>query len=293
MPNFSSDMRVAVILPAAGRGERFAAGDTRAGHSSAASKIEFLLEGRPVFLHALTAFCGRTDVVQVLLAVAPDRIKEFEDRYGDRLRDLGVTLLAGAKQGRSETVELALKQVCETATHVAVHDAARPLVNAALIDRVFAAAAHHGAVVPALPVADTLVRGGVLLDMPEAVDPADAILGIEPSSATGVRPVTGAVDRSDVFGVQTPQVFEISLLRRAYAAVVSGRASGLASSATTATDDASLVTALGEPVVLVEGDPANLKLTHPADAEMLAALLDRRRATQAARDPLFFDDDEG
>ena len=277
-----SDLRVAVILPAAGRGERFAA-----GNAAAPSKIEFLLDGRPVFMHALAAFCGRAEVVQVLLAVAPDRVDEFSDRYGDRLRDLGVMLVAGAAEGRTQTVRRALRRVDDKVTHVAVHDAARPLVGFDLVTRVFAAAADHGAVVPALAVADTLVRGGLPLAGDAGRDPLDDVLGLTPAPGAGVRPVVGAVDRDGLFAVQTPQVFEVGLLRRAYAQPAADGG---------ATDDASLVAALGEPVVLVEGEAANLKLTRPQDAELLAALCDRRRAAEAerrrARDPLFADEDE-
>jgi len=93
-----------------------------------------------------------------------------------------------------------------------------------------------------------------------------------------------------VFGVQTPQVFEADLLRRAYA-----RAGQPDDPAAGATDDASRVAALGTAVQVVPGDPALLKLTQPADAELLAALLAHRRAQDArsaAETELWDDDDD-
>lgn len=294
-PATPADLRVAVIVPAAGRGQRFAAGPARDvdGFISAPTKIEMLLDSQPVFMHALSAFCGRADVVQVILAVAPDRLEDFNDRYGERLDDLGVTRVAGGTADRWQTVVKALEHVSDQATHIAVHDAARPLVSQGLIDRVFGAAAHFDAVVPGLPVPDTLVHAGDPVALP-TVDRADAILGLDVDQgpgqgAQGARPVTGGLDRAGVFAVQTPQVFTAALLRKAYAAA------GLPDDpAAAATDDASRVAALGAAVHLVQGDAALLKLTHPGDAEMLAALRQHQRAV-AARDTAtqtFFDDDD-
>lgn len=286
------DLRVAVIVPAAGRGERFGGlgvDQGPLGSGAALTKIELLLDSRPVFMHALSAFCGRADVVQVILAVAPDRLDDFNDRYGERLDDLGVTRVAGGTADRWQTVAKALAHVDDAATHVAVHDAARPLVSQDLIDRVFAAAARFDAVVPGLPVPDTLVRAGDPVPAGPA-DPADSILGLDDGASNVARPVTRGLDRAGVFAVQTPQVFAADLLRRAYAGAGAPGDAGAAS-----TDDASRVAALGETVHLVDGDEKLLKLTRPGDAEMLTALLAHRRA-EAARDAadraLLADDDD-
>ncbi len=291
-----TSLRVAVIVPAAGRGARFAAGAGAALHdtaelSSGPTKIELMLGPRPVFMHALQAFCGRADVEQVILALAPERLAAFNDRYGERLDDLGVVRVPGAAAGRSETVARALARVDDAVTHVAVHDAARPLLSQAVIDRVFAAAARWGAAVPGLPVADTLVRRHDPQPI-AADDPADRILGGAGGTGGAVSWLAGdRVDRQGLMGVQTPQVFEADLLRRAYARA--GRADDPAAGAT---DDASRVAVLGAPVRVVEGDPALVKLTRAADAEILAALLAHRRsqeAQKAAKKALWDDDENG
>ena len=281
-------MKVSVILPAAGTGSRFAPDSPDAPRS----KIEHELEGRAVFLHALDRFIEHPEVVQVILAVNPRTLNEFRDRWGEQLAFLGVELVAGGSKERWETVSLALRAVVGVgavggeATHVAVHDAARPLVSRTLIDRVFAAAAHHDAVIPGLPVSDTLKRVADAEPLPSPEDdPADAILGLTEDQAGGaVQRVVQTVPRGSLVAVQTPQVFERSLLERAYENLGGGSA---------VTDDASVVEALGEPVYVVEGDPLNLKVTRPEDAELAAAILRLRReaSQQAAAVRLFAEDD--
>ena len=139
---------------------------------------------------------------------------------------------------RAESVRAGLAVVPGTAEVVVVHDAARPLATADLFVSVIAAvrAGADGAV-PGLAVADTLKR----------VD--------------DVR-VTATVDRVGLVAVQTPQAFAAGILRAAHAT----RAD--------ATDDAALVETIGGTVVVVPGDPRNLKVTGPADLMIAAALLE-------------------
>jgi 2-C-methyl-D-erythritol 4-phosphate cytidylyltransferase len=139
---------------------------------------------------------------------------------------------------RAESVRAGLGAVSLGAEIVVVHDAARPLATAALFDAVVDAV-RDGAdgAVPGLAVTDTLKR----------VDE--------------VR-VTSTVDRVGLVAVQTPQAFRADILRDAHA------------SGADATDDASLVEELGGTVVVVPGDPRNLKITGPADLMIAAALLE-------------------
>ena len=133
-------MNTSVILPAAGLGSRFAVNDR-----ASSSKIEFELAHKPVFQHAIDLFTGRPDVCQVLLAVHPDKLDEFAFRWQDKLTFMRVKLVAGGQAERWETVKLALEHVADEATHIAVHDAARPCASSMMIDRVFDAAARLGA----------------------------------------------------------------------------------------------------------------------------------------------------
>jgi 2-C-methyl-D-erythritol 4-phosphate cytidylyltransferase len=139
---------------------------------------------------------------------------------------------------RAESVRAGLGAVPLGADVVVVHDAARPLATAALFHAVVAAV-RDGAdgAVPGLAVTDTLKR----------VD--------------DVR-VTATVDRVGLVAVQTPQAFRVGILREAHAAGAD------------ATDDAALVEELGGAVVVVPGDPRNVKVTGPADLMIAAALLE-------------------
>ncbi|MEM9414127.1 MAG: IspD/TarI family cytidylyltransferase [Planctomycetota bacterium] len=274
-------MHISVILPAAGLGRRFST-----GAASASSKIEYELDGKAVFLHAAERFLGRADVVQVLLAVDPDKLEDFRFRWEDKLSFLGITLVPGGKQDRWETVQNALPHVAPEATHIAVHDAARPLTSAATIDRVLAAAEQHNAVVPGLAMSDTVKRAEA--DEPPATetDPLDALLGSN-SADPAVSKVIETIARNGLWRVQTPQVFERKLLESCYAQLDPSSASDI-------TDDASVVERMGHTVVIVEGDPLNLKLTHPADAELLEAILKLRNESSAkyAAERVLFGDDE-
>ena len=120
-----------------------------------------------------------------------------------------------------------------------MHDAARPLATPALARRVLEDARRRLAAVPAVAVADTLKH----------ID--------------GDGRVLDTVDRSTLRAVQTPQGFDGPLLRRAHAQAASQDA----------TDDAALVERIGEPVWVVEGDPANVKVTTPGDLHLVRALL--------------------
>lgn len=302
-------MQCAVILPAAGLGRRYRAG-LAAAHAQGAGKLETVLAGKAVFLHAMEAFVGHPGVAQILLAVGPEDFSQFEFRWKDRLALLGVDLVAGGRRERWETVALASAAVRPGITHVAVHDAARPLLRRELVARVLAAAQHYSAVVPALPVSSTLKRipAGAALKLAEEaseitppVDSLADLLGFKRAAASEhgheeacpqpVVPVVATVPRTDLCEAQTPQVFERGLFDRACQAILKGEIDpqGI-------TDDASLVEALGEPVYLVAGDPINLKLTRSGDALLMTAWLEQQRkaeAISAATRRLWPDEDGG
>jgi len=250
-----SEARIAVIVAAAGFSSRW--GGVR-------SKLDEDLGGRPVLHRTVELFNTRDDVAMVIVAGPHDdeAFADFSLKHADRLSLLGATLCRGGKTHRYETVQAALKHVPEDATHIAVHDAARPCAPGALIDRVFAAAINHAAVIPALPVADTIKRTQDSEATSAELDPLDAALGLGSDDATPAKVVIETLDRAGLVAVQTPQVFAADLLRRAY------QQDDLAS-----TDDAALVERLGETVTVVEGDPHNIKLTLPKDLLIARAIL--------------------
>jgi 2-C-methyl-D-erythritol 4-phosphate cytidylyltransferase len=250
-----SEPRFGVIIPAAGRSRRFGIGD----------KLSQDVGGRPMLLRTVELFTRRDDVAAIVVAAPPDELDEFRTRFGTQLGFHGAKVVAGGTIERWETVRNALAAIPEDCTHVAVHDAARPAASEELLQRVFDAARVHDAVIPGDPVTSTLKRvSEETVDAEQEDAVADAILGsFAESTKIKGRRVTGTVPREHLVAVQTPQVFRAELLRRAYA---QGGLEG-------ATDDAMLVERLGAEVIVVDGDPRNVKVTTPADLALVRALL--------------------
>lgn len=247
-------MRICAIIPAAGASRRFGAGD----------KLAQDLGGRSLLLRTVELFTKRDEVTSIVVAAPPDDLDGFREKYGAPLSFHGVRIVPGGRVERWETVKLALAAVPDDATHVAVHDAARPGASDELIDRVLEAAKVHPAVIPGLTVTSTVKRvSEAIVSAAEDDALASAILGDAGREGTSARLVEATLPRDRLVLVQTPQVFEVDLLRRAYAeADPSGT-----------TDDSMVVERLGERVVVVEGDPRNIKVTTPDDLAMIRSIL--------------------
>jgi 2-C-methyl-D-erythritol 4-phosphate cytidylyltransferase len=214
-----------VILAAAGQSSRF---------QDANYKKPFApLAGRPVWMHSAEKFADRDDVKQVVIVVAPEDRAAFLEKFGANLAFMGITLAEGGAH-RAESVRRGLEKLGPEIDTVAIHDAARPCLAAAWIDRVFAAGARTGAAILAVPVVGTLKRVG-----PDHV-------------------IAGTVDRAGLWEAQTPQVFSRTVLEKAIAAGYGGQP----------TDEASLVEAAGHPVTVVPGSPVNLKITTREDLRL-------------------------
>lgn len=247
-------MRIGVIIAAAGRSTRFGEGD----------KLSQDLGGRAVLLRTVEAFTKRDEVAAIVVAGPPDELDAFRTRFGPALGFNGARIVEGGRTERWESIQKAIRELPADVTHIAVHDGARPCIGNELLDRVFAAAKVAPAVVPGVPVRDTVKRVTVeTFSASEDDAVADFILGDVGKTSTSGRRVTETISRENLVAVQTPQVFDADLLRRAYATVeLSGT-----------TDDASVIERLGEPVLVVEGDPRNLKITSPDDLALARAIL--------------------
>lgn len=219
--------KTVAVVPAAGSGVRLGAG---------LPKAFFLLGGITLVERAVAGLRDSGVVDEVVVAVPPDRTDEAKLILAET-----ATIVAGGAD-RVESVRLALQSAGDP-EFVLVHDAARPLTPPDLVVRVVEALrGGHRAVVPALPVSDTI----------KAVD------------ANGV--VLGTPERAGLRAVQTPQGFATELLLRAYQQAGSG---------TGFTDDASLVEHVGGQVQVVEGDPLAFKITTALDAVLAEAMLNR------------------
>lgn len=216
-----------------------------AGRRMGGLKKQYLeLAGEPVLLRTLRPFLAHPAVRWVVVALPAEDVEAPPSWLRDL--DARVILAAGGPE-RADSVRRALEWVPEAAERVLVHDAARPLVSSELIDRTLAAVTAEQGVVAAIPIPDTV----------KEVD-ADGVVRATP-------------DRGALWRAQTPQVFPRAMLVAAYA--VDGDD---AAAAGPATDDAAVVERHGGRVVVVDGDPANLKVTEPADVVIAEALLAQR-----------------
>lgn len=252
-------MKVSMIIPAAGRGQRFGA-----------DKLSQDLDGRPVLVRTIEAFTRREEVVQIIVAGPPEHYDLFVDRFGPVLGFHGVDVVQGGTIDRWETVTRALAVVRDDVTHVGVHDAARPCVSQSMLDRVFEAAARLEAVIPGVAISSTVkeVDRQRSQDVAATDALADAILGAETADRIEALPVTRTVPRDGLMVAQTPQLFRGDLLARVAA---EGMMDGVS-------DDASAVERLGVDVHVVPGDPCNIKITQPEDLQLAAAILHGQRA---------------
>ena len=230
----STAIRLTAIIAAAGKSTRF----------GGPNKLEQTLAGRAVLLRSVEAFANRTEINTILIAVDPDRVDEIRARFGDAIGLRGGTIIPGGRIDRWETVKNALNHIPNDTTHIAIHDAARPCLSADLLERIINAAQLFDAVIPAIPITDTLKRAGEETEAAVEDDPiASAILGDAGADKLQARTILETVDRTNLFAAQTPQIFNADLLRRAY------EQPNLASS-----DDATLIERLGHAVRLIEGD---------------------------------------
>ncbi|MET0746116.1 MAG: bifunctional 2-C-methyl-D-erythritol 4-phosphate cytidylyltransferase/2-C-methyl-D-erythritol 2,4-cyclodiphosphate synthase [Microvirga sp.] len=222
-------MTVAALIVAAGRGARAGAGRP---------KQYRILAGRAVLDRTLEPFVVHPGIDTVAVAIHPEDADVYAEAVSAWLRE-GSSLAAPVHGGetRQATVRLGLEALADRSPGIVlVHDAARPFATAALIDRAIAAARRFHAAVPGIPVTDTI-----------------KILG-EGSQ------VIATPDRTALRAIQTPQAFRFDSLLAAHRRALAEGRDGF-------TDDGGLMEWAGANVHVFEGDPRNLKLTHPADFE--------------------------
>ena len=233
---------VGVIICAAGAGSRFG-GSTKLTTGGNRKKPFIDVDGRAVFLRSVELFTSRDDVKQVLLAIAPEDEELVSVKWGPNLKFYNVQICFGGAE-RFDTVTKAMELIKDNIDLIAVHDAVRCCVTKKGIDDCFALAAKTGAAMLACPVSATLkkVKDKVIIE---------------------------TVDRTGLYEAQTPQVFEASLLKRAYENLKNLDASKIS-------DDSQLVEALGRKVSIVETDSSNIKITQKNDVTIAEAILKTR-----------------
>lgn len=218
-------MKVAALIVAAGSGSR---------HGGDLPKQYQMLGGQPMLRRTVEAFTNHRAIDEVRVVIGRDHEALYEKTVGDLLPESHI--LGGAT--RQESVRLGLEALTGTQPRIVlIHDAARPLIDAGIIDRVVDALAAKPAAVAALPIVDSLRKES-----------------------------GGPVDRDGLWQVQTPQGFWFDAILSAHRAA----------SDNLATDDATLAERAGIPITLVEGAMSNLKVTRTGDIAIAEAFLAAR-----------------
>jgi 2-C-methyl-D-erythritol 4-phosphate cytidylyltransferase len=231
-------MQVFAILPAAGLGTRMAGPQPK----------QFLaLDGVPILVHSLRAFAAVPRVTRIVVAVRKTEIERVQAQVTENGFDGRVQVVEGG-DNRQESVVHALA-VIEAAPDdvVLVHDAVRPLIDAATIDRTIDAVIEFGAAIVGLPAVDTIKQ-------------------VE-RTAHGAL-VVSTIPREFIVQAQTPQGFRFSVLQSAFAEATADGFVG--------TDEASVVERAGHSVAVVHGSHVNLKITQAGDLELAEFYLRQR-----------------
>jgi 2-C-methyl-D-erythritol 4-phosphate cytidylyltransferase len=227
-------MSVFVIIPAAGIGTRMAI-------ATGGSPKQFLaLKGQPILLHSLLAFLAVSRVTAIYVAVrASEQARVVQLLAEHHLADKVHVVLGG--DARQDSVANALAALPSTSDDdiVLVHDAVRPLIDPATIERTIAAIERHGAAIVATPAIDTIKQ-------------------VERTSDGAL--ITATIPRELIVHAQTPQGARLSILRRAFAEAEADQFVG--------TDEASLLERANIPVYVVQGSSRNFKVTQPGDLEI-------------------------
>ncbi len=223
----------AAVIVAAGVGSRMKGTD----------KIMADLCGEPLIGVTIRAFEQSQDIQEIIVVTREDLLEPISQLCVDKHFNKVKKICKGGDT-RAESVQLGLDHVSKKCGLVAIHDGARPLVTDTVIHDAVRKAAKFTAAAPALPVKDTIkvAHGGVIESTP---------------------------DRSGLYAVQTPQVFDVALYRAALEQAI-GKKLAL-------TDDCSAAEAYGINVILTPGSDENLKVTTPTDLILAAAILEARK----------------
>ena len=204
-------------------------------------KVMAQLDGEPMICRTVRAFQNCDAIKEIVIVTREDLIIPIGDlcRGFDKVK----AVVAGGKT-RDESVSHGLNALSKEVKLAAIQDGARPLVTFEVIDRTVRAANTYGAAAPAVPVKDTIkvVQGGIVKETP---------------------------DRSRLQAVQTPQVFDIQLLRGALKKAKDDNAQ--------ITDDCSAVERMGMSIKIVQGDERNIKVTTPMDLKIAQMLLEEMK----------------
>ncbi len=232
-------MRVFVILTAGGIGTRMAVSGANSGGVPTAAKQFRSLGGVPVLVHSLRAFLGIPLVASVTIAVRRQEMERVQAEVEEFGLGAKVHVVEGGDDRQHSVANALAALVCEGDDIVLVHDAVRPLIDAATIERTIDAIMKHGAAIVGLPAVDTIKQ-------------------VERTADGAI--ITSTIPRERIVQAQTPQGARYDLLKRAFSEAEADEFAG--------TDEASLLERAGFEVAVVAGSARNFKITQPGDLEL-------------------------
>lgn len=207
------------------------------------NKVYLSLGNKTILESTIAVLSEVQEIVEVIVVVRAEEVETCQDLMAGGTQKKPYKVIAGGTE-RQDSVEAGLAVLCEDVEYVMIHDGARPLITLDQIREAFRAVKKHGTAVLAVPMKDTVkvVREDGFVEQ--------------------------TLVRSSLRAVQTPQIFPRKMIVEAYK---NARKSGIV-----ATDDASLVEAMGESVYLVPGSYENIKITTPEDMLLAEEILRRR-----------------
>jgi len=222
---------ISVIIVAAGKSERFKGN----------VKKQFLeINGKPLFLYAIEPFL-RVGTINEIILIVPDKdISYAKSLVNKHIPNSGIEKIIGGGERRQDSVYNGLKILSSDVRYVLIHDGARPFITAGEINKIIKEVKKYEAVIPAVPVRDTLIKGKN-------------------------KYIDKFISRDNAWQVQTPQAFRADLIMNAHEWAFRKKFYG--------TDDSALLEKLGIKVKIVSGNYSNIKITTIEDLQLAWLLL--------------------
>ena len=231
-------MKVSVILPAAGLGTRM--GRIQPEKAGTSRKQFMLLDGQPILVHTIRKFIASPRITEIVVALRAEDIEWARELLSKESQTKPIRLVEGG-ESRQQSVENALNSLSPDTDLVAIHDAVRPFIDLAIIEKVIEQAAETGAAIVGIVPVDTVKQ-------------------------VHLNKIRQTLTRERLILTQTPQVFRYDLLKKAFEKAREDQFTG--------TDESSLVERLEQiEVSVVPGSDRNIKITRPTDMELARLLL--------------------
>lgn len=231
-------MKVSVILPAAGLGTRM--GRIQPEKAGTSRKQFMLLDGLPILVHTVRKFIASPQITEIVIALRTEDIEWARELLSKESQTKPIRLVEGG-ESRQQSVENALNSLSPDTDLVAIHDAVRPFIDLAIIEKVIEQAAETGAAIVGIVPVDTVKQ-------------------------VHLNKIRQTLTRERLILTQTPQVFRYDLLKKAFEKAREDQFTG--------TDESSLVERLEQiEVSVVPGSDRNIKITRPTDMELARLFL--------------------